>query len=301
MASRTSAPARAIPRSPSTARTARTPRRRPPPTVRRRPQATRTPGSPRRAPARAGNPRSGARPGRCRDCSAAIGRAAPRHLAGDRPPARCGCARASAAEPATSIRPTVVTASAWRWSRARRRWWPPPGSAWMAGSSRGPPWSRRRSSGALDWLTPLILLGLAWRYLRHPDDNATTGRLVIGAAAVLVGSHRPVASGHRIGRPRATAPRPWQPGGGVVGWLATAPIVAAVGPIVDRARAGACCSSSASSSSRPRRSPRFGRRAATCGRWIAGIRRRRGPWQPPTGPMPRSDDDHESCAVRMRG
>ncbi|MCX6433644.1 MAG: hypothetical protein NTX29_12985 [Actinobacteria bacterium] len=41
--------------------------------------------------------------------------------------------------------------------------------------------------GALSWLSPLILLGLAWRFLRHPDDNATTGRLVIGAAAVLVG------------------------------------------------------------------------------------------------------------------
>ena len=41
--------------------------------------------------------------------------------------------------------------------------------------------------GALASLSPLILLGLAWRFLRHPDDNATTGRLVIGAAALLVG------------------------------------------------------------------------------------------------------------------
>ena len=28
--------------------------------------------------------------------------------------------------------------------------------------------------GSLAWLSPLILLALAWRYLRHPDDNATT-------------------------------------------------------------------------------------------------------------------------------
>ena len=55
--------------------------------------------------------------------------------------------------------------------------------------------------GALAWVSPLILLGLAWRFLRHPDDNATTGRLVIGASAVLVGRHRPVAPGHGLGDP----------------------------------------------------------------------------------------------------
>ena len=29
--------------------------------------------------------------------------------------------------------------------------------------------------GALSWLAPLIFLALAWRFLRHPEDNATTG------------------------------------------------------------------------------------------------------------------------------
>ena len=85
--------------------------------------------------------------------------------------------------------------------------------------------------GALAWLSPLILLGLAWRFLRHPDDNATTGRLVIGASALVVGA---IGMWHLV----AGAATPsdgaeaMAAGGGVIGWLATAPVVAAVGPIV---------------------------------------------------------------------
>jgi S-DNA-T family DNA segregation ATPase FtsK/SpoIIIE len=85
--------------------------------------------------------------------------------------------------------------------------------------------------GALAWLSPLILLGLAWRFLRHPEDNATTGRLVIGAAAVLVGV---IGMWHLImgaATPSDGADAMAQ-GGGVIGWMATAPVVAAVGPIV---------------------------------------------------------------------
>ena len=85
--------------------------------------------------------------------------------------------------------------------------------------------------GALDWLIPLVLLALAWRFLRHPDQNATTGRLVVGACATLVsviglwhlvtGSATPSDGGSAM-----------DSGGGIVGWIATAPVVAAVGPIV---------------------------------------------------------------------
>ena len=85
--------------------------------------------------------------------------------------------------------------------------------------------------GSLDWIAPLILLGLAWRFLRHPDDNATTGRLVIGGAAALVGI---IGLWHLV-QDAATpsdGAEAMSAGGGVVGWLATAPIVAAVGPIV---------------------------------------------------------------------
>jgi S-DNA-T family DNA segregation ATPase FtsK/SpoIIIE len=85
--------------------------------------------------------------------------------------------------------------------------------------------------GALAWITPLILLGLAWRFLRHPDDNATTGRLVIGAGAVLVGV---IGMWHLImdSATPSDGADAMAAGGGVVGWIATAPIVSAVGPIV---------------------------------------------------------------------
>ena len=85
--------------------------------------------------------------------------------------------------------------------------------------------------GALAWIAPLCLLALAWRYLRHPDQNATTGRLVIGAAAIIVG----VVGIWHLTRGSATPSDgavAMNAGGGVIGWIATAPIVAAVGPIV---------------------------------------------------------------------
>ncbi len=84
--------------------------------------------------------------------------------------------------------------------------------------------------GAAAWLAPLVLLALAWRVLRHPDDTATTGRLAIGGSAVVIGAigmwH--LVSGAATPSDGAEA---MAAGGGVVGWLATAPIVSAVGPI----------------------------------------------------------------------
>jgi S-DNA-T family DNA segregation ATPase FtsK/SpoIIIE len=41
--------------------------------------------------------------------------------------------------------------------------------------------------GSLAWALPLLLGLLAWRYLRHPDQNADTGRMVIGWSALMVG------------------------------------------------------------------------------------------------------------------
>jgi S-DNA-T family DNA segregation ATPase FtsK/SpoIIIE len=85
--------------------------------------------------------------------------------------------------------------------------------------------------GALAWVTPLILLGLSWRFLRHPDDNATTGRLAIGASALLIGV---IGMWHLVlgAATPSDGAEAMAAGGGVVGWIATAPIVAAVGPIV---------------------------------------------------------------------
>lgn len=85
--------------------------------------------------------------------------------------------------------------------------------------------------GALAWIAPLCLLALSWRYLRHPDQNATTGRLVIGTSAVIVG----IVGIWHLTQDSATpsdGAAAMNAGGGVIGWIATAPIVAAVGPIV---------------------------------------------------------------------
>ncbi len=85
--------------------------------------------------------------------------------------------------------------------------------------------------GALAWIIPILLVALAWRFLRHPDQNATTGRLVIGTAAVLVGV---IGLWHltqgAVGPSDGSAAM--NSAGGVIGWLVTAPVVAALGAIV---------------------------------------------------------------------
>ena len=85
--------------------------------------------------------------------------------------------------------------------------------------------------GALAWIAPVCLVALAWRYLRHPDQNATTGRLVIGSGAVIVGA---VGIWHLTrGHPTpSSGGQAMDAAGGLIGWIGTAPVVAAVGPIV---------------------------------------------------------------------
>ena len=85
--------------------------------------------------------------------------------------------------------------------------------------------------GSLGWLVPLLLIALAWRFLRHPQDNAATGRVLIGGVALgvtLVGLWH-LSQGSATPSDGADA---MNSGGGVIGWLATAPIESAVGPIV---------------------------------------------------------------------
>ncbi|SNT39205.1 DNA segregation ATPase FtsK/SpoIIIE, S-DNA-T family [Streptosporangium subroseum] len=41
--------------------------------------------------------------------------------------------------------------------------------------------------GSLTWLIPVLLVLLAWRLLRHPDQNADTGRMIIGWSALTAG------------------------------------------------------------------------------------------------------------------
>jgi len=84
--------------------------------------------------------------------------------------------------------------------------------------------------GALDWAVPIILIALAWRILRHPDDRATTGRRIIGGTMTLIAL---LGLWHVI----CGIPTPsdgafaMDSAGGVIGWIATAPLSSAVGPI----------------------------------------------------------------------
>ncbi len=85
--------------------------------------------------------------------------------------------------------------------------------------------------GALEWIIPLTFLALAWRTLRHPEDRKSTGRWVIGTGALLLS----IIGLWHLARGASTpsdGSAAMSGGGGLVGWLVTAPIVAAIGPVV---------------------------------------------------------------------
>ena len=85
--------------------------------------------------------------------------------------------------------------------------------------------------GALDLLVPVVLLVMAWRTLRHPEDHVTNGRLLVGGLALLVAA----AGIWHLVRGLPTPSDGFESlaaGAGVVGWVATAPIAAALGVVV---------------------------------------------------------------------
>ncbi|MFI6926228.1 DNA translocase FtsK [Nonomuraea spiralis] len=79
--------------------------------------------------------------------------------------------------------------------------------------------------GSLAWALPLLLGLLAWRYLRHPDQNADTGRMVIGWSALMVGvlgvihvaNDTPYPAGDGQGMDKVSA------AGGMIGFIVSAP------------------------------------------------------------------------------
>ena len=83
------------------------------------------------------------------------------------------------------------------------------------------------ATGSLAWTIPLLLLVLAWWVLRHPAGHAPTGRIIIGWTALLGGT---------LGLVHALAGTPEPPdgkgamrdGGGLIGFLFSAPVVSAV-------------------------------------------------------------------------
>jgi DNA segregation ATPase FtsK/SpoIIIE-like protein len=78
---------------------------------------------------------------------------------------------------------------------------------------------------------PILLGLLAWRLLRHPDRNAETARVVIGWAALIVGALGLVHIANGVPRP-ADGAAAMRAAGGLIGYVAAAPLVAAVSPWV---------------------------------------------------------------------
>lgn len=85
--------------------------------------------------------------------------------------------------------------------------------------------------GALAVLVPVLLLLVAWRTLRHPEAETTNGRMLLGGIAVVL-------AGAGLWHLSHGAPTPSDgfealtAGAGIVGWVATAPIAAALGEVV---------------------------------------------------------------------
>jgi S-DNA-T family DNA segregation ATPase FtsK/SpoIIIE len=89
----------------------------------------------------------------------------------------------------------------------------------------------RGAVGEVAWLVPLLLALLGWRYLRHPDRNAETGRMIIGWLALIIGVVGLVHIANGTPQPSAGAAA-MRHAGGLIGYLAAAPLVAALTPWV---------------------------------------------------------------------
>jgi DNA segregation ATPase FtsK/SpoIIIE, S-DNA-T family len=85
--------------------------------------------------------------------------------------------------------------------------------------------------GSLAWLVPVLLALLAWRFLRHPDRNAETGRLTVGGSALLIGALGLVHIAHGTPTP-ADGSAAMRAAGGFIGYAVSAPLVAVVTPWV---------------------------------------------------------------------
>ncbi|HET7327700.1 MAG TPA: DNA translocase FtsK 4TM domain-containing protein [Nocardioidaceae bacterium] len=73
------------------------------------------------------------------------------------------------------------------------------------------------SVGSLGWALPLLLAGVGWRTLRHPDRNGPAGRQVIGWLSILFGVLGLVHIAH--GLPRPGDPEAMRQAGGAIGYV----------------------------------------------------------------------------------
>ena len=83
--------------------------------------------------------------------------------------------------------------------------------------------------GSAAWTVPLLLGLLAWRFLRHPDRNAQTGRMVIGWSCLLLGGLGLVHIAAGTPQPSA-GESAMRSGAGLIGFFVSAPLVAALTP-----------------------------------------------------------------------
>jgi DNA segregation ATPase FtsK/SpoIIIE-like protein len=89
----------------------------------------------------------------------------------------------------------------------------------------------RDGFGSAAWAVPILLALLAWRYLRHPDRNADTARMIIGWTALIIGGLGLVHIAHGTPRP-ADGAAAIRAAGGYIGYAVSTPLVVAVTPWV---------------------------------------------------------------------
>ncbi|MFG2821921.1 DNA translocase FtsK [Kitasatospora sp. NPDC048365] len=83
--------------------------------------------------------------------------------------------------------------------------------------------------GRLDVLVPFLLLGVAVRLMRHPEVPEANGRIAIGLSTLVVGVLGLVHIG--CGAPAmGTGATRIRQAGGILGWAASTPMMAAAGP-----------------------------------------------------------------------
>jgi DNA segregation ATPase FtsK/SpoIIIE, S-DNA-T family len=86
-------------------------------------------------------------------------------------------------------------------------------------------------TGMLAWVIPILVALLAWRFLRHPERNSETGRVVIGWLALGVGALGLVHLAKGDPQP-AHEMTMVKAAGGLIGYVVSAPIAAVLTPWV---------------------------------------------------------------------
>jgi S-DNA-T family DNA segregation ATPase FtsK/SpoIIIE len=85
--------------------------------------------------------------------------------------------------------------------------------------------------GSLSWILPVLVVLLAWRFLRHPDRNSETVRAAIGWTALLLGVLGIIHIAKGAPRP-ADGAQAIHLAGGYLGYAVSGPLAAALTPWV---------------------------------------------------------------------